>query len=69
MVPRDYDREESTDLAGYTTKELTRELNSRGFAVCEDLEPLIERIYFLRRCNADYQKELDRLIETAIGRY
>ena len=60
------------EFEGYQNYFLIEEMQARGFTVTtkeEDVKPLIEKIYFLRRNNQDYQKELDSLIAISIGRY
>ena len=61
--------EVDVDLSDFDTEELLEELELRGtespgFAY----EELVRKIYEKRRLNKDYQKELDQLIYSAIGK-
>lgn len=61
--------EVEVDLSDFDTEELLDELELRGaespgFAYSE----LVRKIYEKRRLNQDYQKELDELIYSAIGK-
>jgi len=61
--------EVEVDLSDFDTEELLEELELRGtenlgFAYAE----LVRKIYEKRRLNQDYQKELDQLIYSAIGK-
>jgi hypothetical protein len=61
--------EVDVDLSDFDTEELLEELELRGtenprFAYVE----LVRKIYEKRRLNQDYQKELDQLIYSAIGK-
>jgi hypothetical protein len=61
--------EVEVDLSDFDTEELLKELELRGtentgFAY----EELVRKIYEKRRLNKDYQKELDELIYSAIGK-
>lgn len=61
--------EVEVDLSDFDTEELLKELELRetenpGFAY----EELVRKIYEKRRLNKDYQKELDQLIYSAIGK-
>jgi hypothetical protein len=61
--------EVEVDLSDFDTEELLEELELRGtenpgFLYSE----LVCKIYEKRRLNQDYQKELDQLINSAIGK-
>ena len=61
--------EVEVSLSDFDTEELLEELELRGtenpgFAY----EELVRKIYQKRRLNQDYQKELDQLIYSAIGK-
>ena len=61
--------EVEVDLSDFDTEELLDELELRGtenpgFVYSE----LVREIYEKRRLNQDYQKELDQLIYSAIGK-
>ena len=61
--------EVEVDLSDFDTDELLEELELRGtespgFAY----EELVRKIYQKRRLNQDYQKELDELIYSSIGK-
>lgn len=61
--------EVEVDLSDFDTEELLDELELRGaespsFAYSE----LVRKIYEKRRLNQDYQKELDELIYSAVGK-
>jgi hypothetical protein len=62
-----YERCSSSELEEYQDEYLIHELRTRGYQVVS--VKLGEQIYFLRRCNEDYQRELDRLLDEMIGRY
>ena len=61
--------EVEVDLSDFDTEELLEELELRG---TENLgfayEELVRKIYQKRRLNQDYQKELDELIYSAVGK-
>jgi hypothetical protein len=61
--------EVEVDLSDFDTKELLEELELRG---TENLAfvnaELVRKIYEKRRLNQDYQKELDQLIYSEIGK-
>jgi len=70
-MKKTYDRFKNSELEEYQSEFLISELETRGFLVTEKndlLYALINKIYQQRRCNDDYQKELDMLIELLIGR-
>jgi len=61
--------EVEVDLSDFDTEELLEELELRGtenpgFVYSE----LVRKIYEKRRLNQDYQKELDELIYSAVGK-
>jgi hypothetical protein len=61
--------EVEVDLSDFDTEELLDELELRGtenpgFVYSE----LVRKIYEKRRLNQDYQKELDQLIYSAVGK-
>jgi hypothetical protein len=65
-----YDRRSSPELEEYQVESLIQELDVRGYRVVSaGLFGLVEQIYMLRRCNQDYQRELEKLLEEMIGRY
>jgi hypothetical protein len=61
--------EVEVDLSDFDTEELLEELELRG---TENLAfvnaELVRKIYEKRRLNQDYQKELDQLIYSEIGK-
>ena len=70
-VLRRNEKELNPDFEGYRDAPLIQELEVRGYIVIskdDDVKPLIEKIYYLRRIALDYQKELDKLIYKVIGR-
>jgi len=61
--------EVDVDLSDFDTEELLEELELRGtenpgFVYSE----LVRKIYEKRRLNQDYQKELDELIYSSVGK-
>lgn len=72
MTVRVYDRAVVTEFSDHSEEQLLHEMKSRGYTVFskeDNIRCLIEKIYLLRRCGEDYQKELDQLIDSMIGRY
>ena len=61
--------EVEVDLSDFDTEELLEELELRGAENPGfDYSELVRKIYEKRRLNQDYQKELDQLIYSAIGK-
>ena len=62
--------EVDVDLGDFNTEDLIDELESRGGQWSErgDAEELIQTIHQLRRTGRDYQRELDELIWSMIGK-
>ena len=60
--------EVEVDLSDFDTQELLDELESRGEKFSYDGETLVRKIYEKRRLNQDYQKQLDELIYSSIGK-
>ena len=62
--------EVDVDLSDFDTEDLVEELESRGSGVImgNGQETLLEKIYLLRREGKDYQRELDALIYSGLGR-
>lgn len=57
------------DMSEFDTEDLVEELKHRNLnEVPHDVYVIIEKIWLLRRTNQDYQKELDNLIYTTIGK-
>ncbi len=57
-------------LEDYSDNELIEELESRGrdYFVEEDVKELMTKIWYNRRLGRDYQRELDSLIYSMIGK-
>jgi hypothetical protein len=61
--------EVEVSLSDFDTEELLEELELRGTeSPAFAYEELVRKIYQKRRLNQDYQKELDELIYSAIGK-
>lgn len=62
--------EVEVSLEDFDTDDLVEELESRGCGNVDygDGKELLEKIYLLRRENRDYQRELDALIYSGLGR-
>jgi hypothetical protein len=68
-VIHNYERDSIPDFEEYQDCFLIKELKSRGYDVFAEVCPLAEKIYHLRRCGHDYQRELDKLLDAMVGRY
>ena len=62
--------EVDVSLEDFDTDDLVEELESRGCGNVDygDGKELLEKIYLLRREGRDYQRELDALIYSGLGR-
>lgn len=62
--------EVDVDMSDFNTEDLIEELESRGgqWADYGDSSELIHAIHQLRRTGQDYQRELDKLIWSTIGK-
>jgi hypothetical protein len=70
-ILRRNEKELNPDFEDYRDTTLIQELEVRGYIVIskdDDVKPLAEKIYHLRRIDLDYQKELEKLIYKVIGR-
>jgi hypothetical protein len=70
-VLRRNEKELNPEFEGCLDTSLIQELEVRGYIVVskdDDIKPLVEKIYHLRRITLDYQKELEELIYKVIGR-
>lgn len=61
--------EVDVDLSDFSDDDLIEEIESRGLQLPTDLPTdLVTAIYFKRRSGQDYQRELDELIYSTIGK-
>jgi hypothetical protein len=63
--------EVDVDISEFDTDDLLDELAARGSLPTEadfDAKEVLEKIWLKRRSGQDYQKELDQLIWTVLGR-
>lgn len=58
------------DIEDYSDDELIQELESRGrdYFVEDDVKQMMTKIWYNRRLGQDYQRELDSLIYSMIGK-
>ena len=62
--------EVEVDMCDFDTEDLIEELERRGSGTVDygDGRELLEKIFLLRRVGQDYQRELDELIYSGLGR-